>query len=179
MSYSMMMTWQRMPQQRRCKWLWIEFHKPVTTSMKKTQVVYSQHLFYRELQVGKPSLGGQKKHCIYTDTPKVSLKDFNILPVMGTDCTGSSKVALPHQKGSRQLGSKERVCKGERKRKERKARAKGSSSESLFSGLTCSMSNRQFRATRAGVYETLCPQHMLAPNNSLEMIPKDNVHKAP
>ena len=32
------------------------------------------------------------------------------------------------------------------------------------------------KTTRAGVYETLCPQHMLAPNNSLEMIP--NLQKA-
>ena len=31
--------------------------------------------------------------------------------------------------------------------------------------------------TRAGVYETLCPQHMLAPNNNIDMIPNlDEAH---
>ena len=47
------------------------------------------------LQVGKHSHGGQKKR--YKDTLKTSLQHTN--RVMGTDCTGSSKVASPHKKG--------------------------------------------------------------------------------
>ena len=50
---------------------------------------------------------------------------------LGTGCTGSNKVTLPHQK-------KSRICEAERKRKERKARAKESSSESLQPEFTCS-----------------------------------------
>ena len=41
--------------------------------------------------MGKRSHGGQKKR--YKDTLKASLKDFNIPTVVGTDFTGSSKVA--------------------------------------------------------------------------------------
>ena len=56
-------------------------------------------ILYGELQVGKRSQSrGQKKR--YKDTLKASLKDFNIPTVMGTDCTGSYKVARPHKKGS-------------------------------------------------------------------------------
>ena len=39
-----------------------------------------------------------------------------------------------------------RICVAERKRKERKAIAKGSSSDSVQSEFTCSICNRQFRA---------------------------------
>ena len=48
-------------------------------------------------------------------------------------------------KGVREFDSK-RICEAERKRKERKARAKGSSSDSVQSKFTCSIYNRQFRA---------------------------------
>ena len=49
-------------------------------------------VLYGELQEGKRSQGGQKKR--YKDTLKASLKDFKVL---GTGCSGSNKVALPHQ----------------------------------------------------------------------------------
>ena len=55
-------------------------------------------ILYGEVQVGKRSHGGQKKR--YKDTLKTSLKDFNIPTVMGTDCTRSYKVAMPHKKGN-------------------------------------------------------------------------------
>ena len=61
-------------------------------------------ILYGELQVGKRSHGGQKKR--YKDTLKASLKDFNIPTVMGTDCTGSYKVAKHHKKGSWWIRSK-------------------------------------------------------------------------
>ena len=49
-------------------------------------------ILYEELEMGKRSHGGQKK--IYKDT----LKDCNIPTVMGTNCTGPSKVVRSHQK---------------------------------------------------------------------------------
>ena len=52
-------------------------------------------ILYGELEMGKRSHGGQKKR--YKDTLKASLKDFNIT-IVGTNCTGPSKVARPHQK---------------------------------------------------------------------------------
>ena len=61
-------------------------------------------ILYGELQVGKRSHGGQKKR--YKDTLKASLKDFNIPTFMGTDCTGSYKVARPHKKRSWWIWSK-------------------------------------------------------------------------
>ena len=53
-------------------------------------------ILYGELEMGKHSHGGQKKQ--YKDTLKAPLKDFNIPTVMGTNCTGPSKVGRPHQK---------------------------------------------------------------------------------
>ena len=53
-------------------------------------------ILYGEVEMGKRSHGGQKKR--YKDFLKASLKDFNIPTVMGTNCTGPSKVARPHQK---------------------------------------------------------------------------------
>ena len=56
-------------------------------------------ILYGELEMGKRSHGGQKKR--YKDTLKASLKDFNIPRnnrVMGTNCTGPSKVVRPRQK---------------------------------------------------------------------------------
>ena len=44
-----------------------------------------------------------------------------------------------------------RICEAERKRKERKARAKGPLSDSAQSEFTCSICNRQFRA-KTGLY---------------------------
>ena len=54
-------------------------------------------ILYGELQVRKRSYGGQKKQ--YKDTLKASLKDQQTNRVVGTDCTGSNKVARPHKKG--------------------------------------------------------------------------------
>ena len=61
-------------------------------------------ILYGEFQVEKRSHGGQKKR--YKGTLKASLKDFNIPTVMGTDCTGSYKVARPHKMGSWWIRSK-------------------------------------------------------------------------
>ena len=52
---------------------------------------------------------------------------------------------ISHNKGASQFEEK-RICEAERKRKERKARAKGPSSVSAQSEFTCSICNRQFRA---------------------------------
>ena len=101
-------------------------------------------VFYGELEVGKRSQGGQKKR--YKDTLKVSLKDFNIPP--GSWEQSAQDRAKWHcliRKGADDYEAK-RVCEAERKRKERKARAKGSSLESSLSKLTCSICNRQVRA---------------------------------
>ena len=54
-------------------------------------------VFYGELQEGKRSQGGQKKH--YKDTLKASLKNW----VLGTDCTGAIKVARSSQQRSSSL----------------------------------------------------------------------------
>ena len=53
-------------------------------------------------------------------------------------------------KGASQVEAK-RISEAERKRKERKARAKGPSSDSAQSEFTCSICNRQFRA-KIGLY---------------------------
>ena len=55
-------------------------------------------IFYGELQVGKRSHSGLKKR--YKDTLKASLKYQHNNRAVGTDCTGSNKVARPHKKGS-------------------------------------------------------------------------------
>ena len=104
---------------------------------------------YGELQEGKRSQGGQKKR--YKDTIKASLKDFNIpTRVLGTGCSGSNKVAFLINKGASQFEAK-RICEAERKRKKRKARAKGPSSDTAQSEFTCSICNRQFR-DKIGLY---------------------------
>ena len=68
----------------------------------------------------------------YNDTIKASLTEFKI-PQESWEQTTQACVKA------------KRVCKAEQKRKERKARAKGSLSVSLSSKLTCSICNRQFR----------------------------------
>ena len=100
-------------------------------------------VFYGELQVGKRVQCDQKKH--YKNTLKASHKDFNIPP------ESWERTALDRANW-RCLVRKEaddyeakRICEAERKHKEPKARAKGSSSESSNSELTCSMCNRLFR----------------------------------
>ena len=102
-------------------------------------------VLYGELQEGKRSQGDQKKR------NKASLKDFNIP-------TESWEQAVQDRTKWRCLINKSasqfeamRICEAEMKRKERKARAKGPSSDSAQSEFTCSIRNRQFRA-KIGLY---------------------------
>ena len=94
--------------------------------------------------------GGQTKRC--KDTLKASLKDFNILIESWEQAVHGyrAKLRCLIGQGAAQYEAK-RVCEAERKRKEHKTRAKGSSSvsESFFTEFTCSTCstcNRQFRA---------------------------------
>ena len=82
---------------------------------------------------------------------KASLKDFNLPTESWEQATQDrTKWRCLINKGAAQFEAK-RICKAERKRKERKARAKGSSSDSAQSEFTCSICNRQFRA-KIGIY---------------------------
>ena len=102
-----------------------------------------------KLQEGKRSQGGQKK--LYKDTLKASLKDFNI-PTESWEQAAQDRTKWRYltNKGASQFEAK-RICDAERKRKERKTRAKGPSSDSAQSEFTCSICNRQFRA-KIGLY---------------------------
>ena len=106
-------------------------------------------VLYGELQEGKHSQGGQKKR--YKDTLKASLKDFNI-PTESWERAAQERTNIRCliNKGASQFEAK-RICEAERKRKERKARAKGPSSDSTQSEFTYSICNRQFRA-KIGLY---------------------------
>ena len=87
----------------------------------------------------------------YKDTLKASLKDFNIPTESWEQATQDrTKWRCLINKGASQFEAK-RICEAERKRKERKARAKGPSSDSAQSEFTCSICNRQFRA-KIGLY---------------------------
>ena len=109
----------------------------------------SKKVLYGELQEGKHSQGGQKKH--YKDTLKASLKDFNITTESWEQAAQDrTKWHCLINKGASQFEAKG-ICEAERKRKERKARAKGPSSDSAQSEFTCSICNRQFRA-KIGLY---------------------------
>ena len=101
-------------------------------------------VLYGELQEGKRSQGGQKKR--YKDTLKASLKDFNI-PIESCEQAAKdrTKGRCLINKSASQFEAKS-ICEAERKRKERKARAKGPSSDSAQSEFTCSICNLQFRA---------------------------------
>ena len=85
------------------------------------------------------------------DTLKASLKDFNI-PTEAWEQAAQdrTKWRCLINKGASQFEAK-RICEAERKRKERKARAEGPSSDSAQSEFTCSICNRQFRA-KIGLY---------------------------
>ena len=106
-------------------------------------------VLYGELQEGKRSQGGQKKR--HKDILKASLKDFNI-PTESWEQAAQdrTKWRCLINKSASQFVAK-RICEAERKRKERKARAKGPSSDSAQSEFTCSICNRQFRA-KIGLY---------------------------
>ena len=106
-------------------------------------------VLYGELQEGKRSQGGQKKR--YKDTLKASLKDFNI-PIESWEQAGQdrTKWRCLINKGASQFEEK-RICEAERKRKERKERAKEPSPVSAQSDFTCSICNRKFRA-KIGLY---------------------------
>ena len=82
----------------------------------------------------------------YKDTLKALLRDFNI-PTDSWEQAAQdrTKWRCLINKGASQFEAK-RICEAERKRKERKARAKGPSSDSAQSEFTCSICNRQFRA---------------------------------
>ena len=133
----------------------------VHTLMKLAQLRWTGHVtrmpderlpkkvLYGELPEGKPSQGGQKKR--YKDTLKASLKDFNIQTESWEQAAQDrTKWRCLINKGASQFEAK-RICEAERKRKERKARAKGPSSDSAQSEFTCSICNRQFRA-KIGLY---------------------------
>ena len=98
-------------------------------------------VLYGELQEGKRSQGGQKKR--YKDTLKASLKDFNI-PTESWEQAAQDRTkwrCLINKGASKFEAKRESV-----KRKERKARAKGPSSDSTQSEFTYSICNRQLRA---------------------------------
>ena len=104
-------------------------------------------VFYGELQVGKRSQGGQTKR--YKDTHKASLNDFNIPPESWEQIElDRAKWRCLISNGTDEYEAK-RISESERNHKKRKARAKGSSSESSFSELACSICCRQFRAKLA------------------------------
>ena len=106
-------------------------------------------VLYGQLQEAKHSQGGQKKR--YKDTLKASLKDFNIpTESWEQDSQDLTKWRCLINKGASQFEAK-RICEAERKRKERKTRAKEPSSDSAQSEFTCSICNRQFRA-KIGLY---------------------------
>ena len=86
-----------------------------------------KNIFYGELQEGKRSQGGQRKR--YKDTLKASLKDFNI-PTESWEQAAQdrTKWRCLINNGAAQFESK-RIFEAERKRKERKTRAKDSPSD--------------------------------------------------
>ena len=106
-------------------------------------------VLYGEPQEGKRSQGGQKKR--YKDTLNALLKDFNI-PNESWEQAAQDRVkwCCLINKGASQFEAK-RIYEVEWKRKERKAKAKGPSSDSAQSKFTCSICNRQFRA-EIGLY---------------------------
>ena len=109
----------------------------------------SKKVLYEEVQEGKRSQGDQEKR--YKDTLKASLKDFNI-PTESWEqvAQDGTKWRCLINKDASQFEAK-RIFEAERKHKERKARAKGPSSDSAQSEFTWSICNRQFRA-KMGLY---------------------------
>ena len=101
-------------------------------------------VLYGELQEGKRPQGGQNKR--YNDTLRTSLKDFNI-PTESWEQAAQDRTMWRCliNKGAAQFEAKI-ICEAERKHKERKTRANGSSSDLAQSEFTCSICNQQFRA---------------------------------
>ena len=102
--------------------------------MSDCQTKFSMENFRKRSQCGQ-----QKR---YKHILKASFKDFNI-PTGSWDRT---KWRCFINKRAAQFEAK-RICEAKRKRKELKERAKGSSSDSAQSELTCSICNRQHRTT--------------------------------
>ena len=109
-------------------------------------------ILYGELQVGKRSLGGQKKR--YKDTLKASLKDFNI-PTESWEQIAQNRTKW-RDLIERRAGEYEakRISEVEQKRAQWKARAKACPTELSSSDLSCSICNRQFR-TKIGLISHL------------------------
>ena len=121
-----------------------------------------QRKFSMENCKGKRSQGGQKKR--YKDTLKASLKDFNISTESWEQAAQDRTMwRCLINKGTFQFEAK-RICEAERKRKEKKARAKGPSSDSAQSEFTCSICNRQFRAKNGLYSHQRTHKHTYTPN---------------
>ena len=100
----------------------------------------------------------------YKDTRKASLKDFNIPTESWKQASQDrTKWRCLINKGASQFGAK-RICEAERKRKAKKARAKGPSSDSAQSKFTCSICNRQFRAKNGLYSHQRTHKHAYTPN---------------
>ena len=107
----------------------------IHTQLKLAQLRWTGHVtrmpnerlqkkvLYGELQEGKHSQGGQKKH--YKNTLKASLKDFNIPPESWEQAAQDrTKCRCLINKGASQFEAK-RICEAERKRKEKKSKSQG------------------------------------------------------
>ena len=102
-------------------------------------------VLYGELQEGKRSQGGvAKRNATKTSLkPRLRILIFQLSPGNRLLRNEQSGVASSN-KDAFQFEAK-RICEAERKRKERKARATGPSSDSAQSEFTCSICNRQYR----------------------------------
>ena len=93
-----------------------------------------------------------KRNAIKTPLkPRLRISIFQLIPrnrLLRIEQSGvASSTKVPPNLKKRE----KRICEAERKRKERKARAKEPSSVSAHSKFTCSICNRQFRA-KIGLY---------------------------
>ena len=99
-------------------------------------------ILYGEQQVGKRSLGSQKKR--HKDILKASLKALTNQHSRGNSI-GSSKVARPHRKGSGEYEAR-LISEAEQKHAQREAKAKSSPTELSSSDILCSICARLIRA---------------------------------
>ena len=109
-------------------------------------------ILYGELEMSKRSHSGQKKQC--KDTLKAALNDFNI-PTESWEQSAQDRAKWLGliRRGASEYEAK-RISEAEQKRAQRKARAKATPTELSYSGLCCSVCNRQFRA-RIGLISRL------------------------